>query len=972
MNHSTIDVRGARVHNLKNLSVQLPKRSLVVFTGPSGSGKSSLAFDTLFAEGQRRYVESLSVYARQFVGHLEKPDVDEIRGLSPTVSIEQKSISHNPRSTVGTITEVHDHLRLLFARLGTQYCYNCGDAVGSGSLDSAKADLAALPEGTRFQVLSPLVRNRKGEFRELFEGLRLRGYTRARVDGAWIDIDEIDRLRKSVRHTIDVVIDRIAAGSTVAERIEAALDSAVQESEGDAIILYDSGPESGTERLLSTRNMCTRCSIAYPELTQQSFSFNSPLGRCPTCLGIGTFRVIDPERVVPDDSLTLRKGAIAPARKTDTAFGKRLNNLILKAARDMGISTTTPVSELDPMLMHALLFGEQTERKTRKAGAFKGVIPLLQRALDNVDEDDDEPASMSGYVRVEHCEACDGSRLRPESSSVKFAEQNLPALNAMAIADARSFFDGVELIGRAELIGGELIDELRARLGFLADVGVEYLNLGRPGPTLSGGEAQRIRLAGQLGSRLTGVLYVLDEPSIGLHQRDNHRLLESLIRLRDQGNSVLVVEHDRDTMLAADWLVDFGPGAGQHGGDIQFSGLPASVLEQPGITADYLSGRRSIEVPEVRRTGNGKSITIHGARANNLRNLTVSLPLGVFTCVTGVSGAGKSTLVHDIFYNALANRLYKERRDVGLHTRIDGLDAVDKVIEIDQQPIGRTPRSNPATYTKLFDDIRAVFSNLPDSRIYGFEPGRFSFNVKGGRCEDCSGVGRKKIEMNFMADAYVECDVCRGRRFNEATLRVKYRGHSISDVLAMTITEAAELFEPYPKIHRKLQTLLDVGLGYVRLGQPSTTLSGGEAQRIKLSRELSKVATGGTVYVLDEPSTGLHFEDIRKLLIVIGKLVDAGNTVVMIEHNLDIIKVADHVIDFGPEGGAGGGEIVASGTPEDVADVARSHTGRFLAAELPPRAAPTPPPPEKEGEGPQSKCEVDAHPAALVSDVRQG
>ncbi len=934
MNHSSINVRGARVHNLKDLSVTLPKRSLVVFTGPSGSGKSSLAFDTLFAEGQRRYVESLSVYARQFVGHLDKPDVDEIRGLSPTVSIEQKSISHNPRSTVGTITEVHDHLRLLFARLGVQFCYSCGDAVGAGSLDAVRDELAALSEGTRFQVLAPLVRNRKGEFRELFEGLRQRGFTRARVDGEWVQIDEIDRLKKSIRHTIDVVVDRIAAGSAMNERIDEALQTAVRESEGDAVIVFDSGENAGTERLVSTRNMCTRCNIAYPELTQQSFSFNSPLGRCPTCLGIGTFRVIDPERVIPDTSLSIKKGAVAPARKVETTLGKRLNKLVLKSCRDLGIGLTTPVDELDPMLLHALLFGDGSDRKARRAGTFPGVVPLLQRALDNVDEDDDEPASLSSYVRVEHCEACDGARLRAESRAVRFQSRSLPELNAMAIADTRAFFDSATLEGRSNLIGGELLDELRARLGFLADVGVDYLNLGRPGPTLSGGEAQRIRLAGQLGSRLTGVLYVLDEPSIGLHQRDNHRLLESLIRLREQGNSVLVVEHDRDTMLAADWLVDFGPGAGQHGGDIQFSGVPASVLQQPGITADYLSGRRAIEIPAQRRSGTGRSITLVGARANNLQNLNVSFPLGVFTCVTGVSGAGKSTLVHDILYNALADRLYKERRDVGLHTRIEGMEAVDKVIEIDQQPIGRTPRSNPATYTKLFDEIRAVFSNLPDSRIYGFEPGRFSFNVKGGRCEECGGVGRKRIEMNFMADAYVECDVCRGRRFNEATLRVKYRGHSIADVLEMTITEAATLFDAYPKIHRKLQTLLDVGLGYVRLGQPSTTLSGGEAQRIKLSRELSKVATGGTVYVLDEPSTGLHFEDIRKLLLVIGKLVDAGNTVVMIEHNLDIIKVADHVIDLGPEGGSGGGRIVAAGTPEQVAAEPLSHTGRFLQQEL--------------------------------------
>jgi excinuclease ABC subunit A len=946
MSHDHIDVKGARVHNLKDVSLRIPKRSLVVFTGPSGSGKSSMAFDTLFAEGQRRYIESLSVYARQFVGHLAKPDVDEIRGLSPTVSIEQKSISHNPRSTVGTITEVHDHLRLLYARLGQQHCYRCGGAVGAGSAETMITSLQHEEPGTKFQVLAPLVQNRKGEFRELFEGLRTRGFTRVRIDGEWRPLDEVDIVRKSVRHTIDVLTDRIVAAASpdVHARIRAAIESAIRESSGDAIILYDSGAAAGTERLVSTRNMCVPCGIAYPPLTQQSFSFNSPLGRCPTCLGIGTFRVIDPDRVVPDGSLSIREGAIAPARSAESAFAERLAAGINKAVKALGISAREPFDDLPPEHQHTVLFGERPAPGTKKSahkGLWEGVIPLLQRALDSVDEAEDEPALLSSYIRTESCTDCKGGRLRPESRSVLFQGNSLPQLSEIPISDLRAFFDTVTLAGREALIGNELVAEIQARLGFLADVGVHYLSLGRPGPTLSGGEAQRIRLAGQLGSRLTGVLYVLDEPSIGLHQRDNHQLLQSLVRLRDSGNSVLVVEHDRDTMLAADWLVDFGPAAGAHGGQVQFTGHPSDVLNQQGVTADYLTGRRSIEIPALRRTGSGRSIHIHGARANNLRNLDVSIPLGTFTVVTGVSGAGKSTLVHDILFNAAANLLYRERRPVGLHTRLDGLEHIDKVIEIDQQPIGRTPRSNPATYTKLFDEIRSVFSNLPDAHIYGYAPGRFSFNVKGGRCEECSGVGRKRIEMNFMADAWVECEVCRGRRFNEATLRVRYRGHSIADVLDMSCSAAAELFEAYPRLSRRLRTLVDVGLGYIKLGQPSTTLSGGEAQRIKLSRELSKVATGGTLYVLDEPSTGLHFEDIRKLLLVIGQLVDAGNTVVMIEHNMDIIKVADHVIDLGPEGGHEGGRIVASGTPEQVAAVVTSHTGYYLRQELPAAPAPT-------------------------------
>jgi excinuclease ABC subunit A len=950
---ATLRVSGARVHNLRSVSLEIPKRKLVVFTGPSGSGKSSLAFDTLFAEGQRRYVESLSVYARQFLGQMQRPDVDEIVGLSPTISIEQKSAIHNPRSTVGTVTEVHDYLRLLYARLGRQHCYVCGEPVRIGSVEEVCAALQNLASGTRFQVLAPLVRNRKGEFRELFEQLRTKGYTRARVDGEMEELIHRDRVAKSKRHTIEVVIDRlVASDENSSPRLIRAVERALQEGAGSLVVVFDSGPDAGQERTFSSERTC--CGIAYPELTQQSFSFNSPLGQCPTCAGLGSIRVLDPERLVPNHELSLRDGAIAPLAPKTSSADKTFYHTLLAVCRARGISVDVPWRDLPeedrsflfdrtPTTWTIRLPGQRKDRVVR----FEGVLAFVDQRLGDP-ADDHGPERFERLATLAPCPDCEGTRLRPESRAVRFEGHPIGSIHHGSIDDTEAFFRGVALTGTAARIGNDLVGEILARLRFLREVGVGYLQLGRSAPTLSGGEAQRIRLAGQLGSELSGVLYVLDEPSIGLHQRDNRRLLDTLARLRDQGNSVVVVEHDRETMESADWVVDFGPGAGSEGGDIVFSGKPADLRARVGsVTGDYLAGRRSIEVPAARRRGTGHAITVRGARGNNLQDVTVSFPLGVFTCVTGVSGSGKSSLVNHTLYAALANHLYREVRDVLPYDAMEGIERIDKVLRIDQQPIGRTPRSNPATYTKLFDEIRALFAQLPDARIYGYGPGRFSFNVRGGRCETCQGGGSVRVDMGFLADGWVPCETCQGRRFNESTLRVRYNGLSIADVLDLSVRDALPHFEAWPKVARRLRTLEAVGLGYMRLGQPSTTLSGGEAQRIKLSRELSKIATGDTLYILDEPSTGLHFDDIRKLLEVIHLLVDAGNTVVMIEHNLDMVQAADHVIDLGPEGGAGGGQIVASGTPEDVARVAASHTGRFLAASLGLRGGlPTEPRPE--------------------------
>ena len=938
----TIAVKGARVHNLKNVDVQIPKRRLVVFTGVSGSGKSSLAFDTLFAEGQRRYVESLSVYARQFLGKMQRPDVDEIVGLSPTVSIEQKTVSHNPRSTVGTITELYDYLRLLYSHLGEQRCYSCGEAVGQSDPKRIAASLMALPERTKFVILAPIVRNRKGEFRDLFEKLRKEGFVRARIDGEILRLDEVDKLRKSYKHDIDVVVDRLVAKPEIAARLHDAIRTAFLVGEGRLIAKYESGENEGFEHFYSERNHCETCNISYPPITHQSFSFNSPVGMCLSCRGLGTDAAMDPAKVVPDESLSINQGALV-ALKRRLAKSERWNARLLQAFCDHHeIDRRKPFSELTADERNLVFNGatkrealEVKGRKTRTHVQYEGVLGYLRRSLDEA-ETDAARERYSAFLSEAACPECSGERLSRSSASVVFAGATLPHVCTQSIDDAATHFGSVTLSESDALIGAEVVEEVRARLRFLQNVGLGYMSLNRPGPSLSGGEAQRIRLARQLGSELTGVLYVLDEPSIGLHQRDNDRLLQTLFRLRDGGNSVLVVEHDQDTIAAADWVVDFGPGAGVQGGDLTFSGTPDALAETVGnVTGDYLGGRRAIEIPEKRRKPkSGHAITVVGARENNLKNVTVAFPLGMFTCVTGVSGAGKSTLVNEILYPAVANHVYKEIRDIGLHAKMQGLGKVDKVVRIDQRPIGRTPRSNPATYTKVFDDIRRVFSELPESKIYGYQPGRFSFNVAGGRCEACTGSGLQRIEMQFMADAYVTCEECRGARFNAPTLRVRYRGHSISDVLNMTFEDALALFEPHHRIRRILKTVVDVGLGYIRLGQPAPTLSGGEAQRMKLSRELAKVATGETLYILDEPSTGLHFEDIRKLLLVLQRLVNEGNSVVVIEHNLDIVKCADHVIDVGPEGGSAGGWIVAEGTPEAVAGVAESHTGRYLAQVL--------------------------------------
>ena len=931
-----IVVRGAREHNLANVDIVIPKRKLVVFTGPSGSGKSSLAFDTIYAEGRRRYVESLSIYARQFLGTMEKPDFDQILGLSPTISIEQKTGSNNPRSTVGTVTEVWDHIRVFWAQLGEQHCYNCGSLVSSMSTEAIVSEVLALPERTRYMLLAPLVRNRKGEFRDVFERLRRAGFVRMRVDGEIHELESLDKLEKNKKHDIDVVVDRLIAKPGGESRAAEGVERALVAGEGRVILAVppQEGAE-GWERLFSRDRTCNECQISYPELTHQSFSFNSPLGMCPSCRGIGTRPEIEPELFVVDPTKAIREGGIAaigpaPEERGWKSFGAKKDVatiweklLELEQAGRVDLSKSwAKTSERDRKY---LLEGDD-DRKI----PFGGITYLVDRARKKARKSAARD-HFNEFVQERTCTDCGGTRLRPESRSVVFRAMSATDINAMSVSLLRARLGEVELLGREARIGAELLAEIRERLRFLDEVGLGYLSLGRSADTLSGGEAQRIRLASQLGSELAGILYILDEPSIGLHQRDNKKLLDTLQSLRDRGNSIIVVEHDRETMEVADFIVDFGPGAGREGGRIVAAGTLAEVEANPAsITGDYLAGRRELETPKKRRKGSGKALKIRGASHHNLREVDVDIPTGCFVCVTGVSGAGKSTLVNDIVFPAVARHVFIKHRTVGEVGSIEGLDLFDKVIEIDQTPIGRTPRSNPATYTKVFDHIRELFSNLPEARMYGFDRGRFSFNVAGGRCEECQGGGQKKIEMNFLADVYVPCEVCLGKRFNPTTLMVKYRGKTISDVLDMTIAEAYEFFGAYPKVKRVLQTLMDVGLDYLQLGQSSTTLSGGEAQRIKLSRELAKVATGDTLYILDEPSTGLHFDDIRKLLGVMDQLVDAGNTVLMIEHNLDIIKAADWVIDMGPEGGEGGGRVVAEGTPEDVAKVKGSHTGQFL------------------------------------------
>jgi len=945
MSTDRLIIRGAREHNLKDVSLDLPRNALIVFTGLSGSGKSSLAFDTIFAEGQRRYVESLSAYARQFLGQMDKPDVDFIEGLSPAVSIDQKSTNRNPRSTVGTITEVYDYLRLLFARAGRPHCPNCGKPIAKQTPQNIVDQILGLEDGVRFQVLAPVIRERKGEFLDLFTDFQTQGYSRVRVDGTVYSLVEVPKLKKQEKHTIEVVVDRLAVKKESKSRITDSIETALKLANGivvlDFVDLAAKDPEK--EKIFSEHMACHDCGLSFEEMEPRSFSFNSPFGACPECTGIGTRLEVDEELVVPDDSLSLSEGAIAPwsSGHTSEYFGRLLQGL----ADELGFSMDKPWSKLPVKAREAVLHGSDYEvhvkyknrygRVRNYSTGFEGVINFIHRKHAETDSDFARE-KYEEYMRETPCPACKGARLKPEVLAVTLGGKNIWQICELSIADCAVFLKKISLNAREKKIADRVLKEVHARLGFLLDVGLDYLSLERPAATLSGGEAQRIRLATQIGSGLTGVLYVLDEPSIGLHQRDNRRLIDTLTRLRDLGNTLIVVEHDEDTIRIADWIVDIGPGAGEHGGNVVSSGDYTALISAPeSITGDFLAGRRSIPLPELRRPLDAKrSLVVKEAKENNLKGITVEFPLGVFVAVTGVSGSGKSTLVNDILYSVLANKLNGARIVPGRHRTITGIDHLDKVVHVDQSPIGRTPRSNPATYTGVFDKIRALFSETTEAKIRGYQQGRFSFNVKGGRCENCAGDGTITIEMNFLPDVYVPCEVCHGARYNRETLEVHYKGKTIAEVLDMPIEEASHFFESVPAIARYLKTLNDVGLGYVRLGQSAPTLSGGEAQRVKLATELQRRSTGRTIYVLDEPTTGLHFEDVRKLLIVLNRLVDSGNTVVVIEHNLDVIKSADWIIDMGPEGGHGGGTVIAEGTPEVVAKVSASYTGKFLAEVL--------------------------------------
>ncbi|MCU0241616.1 MAG: excinuclease ABC subunit UvrA [Vicinamibacteria bacterium] len=935
-----IVITGARQHNLRNITIEIPKKKLVVITGPSGSGKSSLAFDTLYAEGQRRYIESLSAYARQFLGQMDKPLYDSIRGLAPTISIEQKSASSNPRSTVGTITEIHDYLRVLWARVGRLTCHRCGRPVAQQSSQQIVEEIAALKEGTRFLVLAPLVKERKGEHREVVTAARKSGFTRLRVDGVIVSLDDEIRLDKKKKHTIDAVVDRLIARAGNERRLNDAVELALRHGQGIVIV----APEGQAEWILSEHRACHHCGISFPELSPQIFSFNSPLGMCPECSGLGSRLEMDPDLVVPNPALSINEGAVKPlgAVGEGTTWG---SDIVRAVAREHGIDLNRAWEDLPAAQRRIILHGTGDDRVRVEmrgnwgSGAFRmryeGAINSMMRRMRET-KSEEMRQYYQKFLSTRPCSACEGQRIRGEALGVKIGERSIAEVTGLSVTAADEFFATLALAGNEATIAAELLKEIRSRLRFLLDVGLGYLTLDRPAPSLSGGEGQRIRLASQIGSELTGVIYVLDEPSIGLHQRDNKKLLAALKHLRDIGNTVVVVEHDREAMEEADWLIDFGPGAGRLGGEIVASGTPAEVLAHPAsLTGLYLRNELTIPIPTERRQGDGRSLQIRGARANNLKDVTVDFPLGLFIGVTGVSGAGKSTLINQILYPAIARTLHRRDVAVGEHDQLLGIEHIDKVIDIDQSPIGRTPRSNPATYTKIFDPIREFFAELPEARMHGYSPGRFSFNVKGGRCEACEGDGVKRVEMHFLPDVYVPCEVCHGKRFNEATLAVKYQQLSIADILERTVDEALELFKHHPHIRRGLETLADVGLGYIALGQPSPTLSGGEAQRVKLSRELSKRSTGRTLYILDEPTTGLHFDDIKKLLGVLDRLVVAGNTVIVIEHNLDVIKTVDHVIDLGPEGGEAGGHIVATGTPEKVARISASHTGQYLSACLP-------------------------------------
>lgn len=936
-------VRGAREHNLKNVSIELPRNSLVVFTGLSGSGKSSLAFDTIFAEGQRRYVESLSAYARQFLGQMDKPDVDFIEGLSPAVSIDQKSTNRNPRSTVGTITEVYDYLRLLFARAGRPHCPKCKKSVSRQTPQQIVDQILTMPATTKFQILAPVVRARKGEFVDLFQELISQGYSRARIDGEVVALSEAPKLKKQEKHTIEVVVDRLNAKAESKTRLTDSIETALRLAQGIVILDFVDSKESTRERTFSEHLACHDCELSFEELEPRSFSFNSPFGACPECSGIGTKLEVDEELIIPDDSISVNDGAIAPWSSGQTS--EYFLRLLQALSGEISFSLDTPWKKLSLKAKEAILYGSDYEvhvkyknrygRVRNYSTGFEGVIPFIHRRHGETDSDYSRE-KYEGYMRQIPCPTCKGSRLKPEVLAVTLGEKNIAQICELSIADCATFLAGVDLNAREAQIAERVLKEVHARLGFLLDVGLDYLSLERPAATLSGGEAQRIRLATQIGSGLVGVLYVLDEPSIGLHQRDNHRLIETLTRLRDLGNTLIVVEHDEETIRAADWIVDIGPGAGEHGGEIVVSGdYQALIDSKESITGAYLSGRKSIPIPSKRRAIDPKrQLVVKGAKENNLKDIEVAIPLSAFVAVTGVSGSGKSTLINDIVYITLANKLNGARMVPGRHRSVSGIDLLDKVVHVDQSPIGRTPRSNPATYTGVFDKIRALFAETSEAKVRGYLQGRFSFNVKGGRCENCSGDGTITIEMNFLPDVYVPCEVCHGARYNRETLEVHYKGKTISEVLDMPIELARDFFEAVPTIARFLTTLCEVGLGYVRLGQSAPTLSGGEAQRVKLATELQRRSTGRTIYVLDEPTTGLHFEDVSKLLGVLNRLVDTGNTVVVIEHNLDVIKSADWVIDMGPEGGFRGGRVVAQGTPEEVAMNKDSYTGFFLASML--------------------------------------
>ena len=936
-------VRGAREHNLKDVSIELPRNSLVVFTGLSGSGKSSLAFDTIFAEGQRRYVESLSAYARQFLGQMDKPDVDFIEGLSPAVSIDQKSTNRNPRSTVGTITEVYDYLRLLFARAGRPHCPKCGQEVTRQSPQAIVDQILTMPATTKFQVLAPVVRARKGEFLDLFQDLMSQGYSRARIDGEVVALSDAPKLKKQEKHSIEVVIDRLTAKAESKSRLTDSIETALRLAQGIVILDFVDAKGGDKERIFSEHLACHDCSLSFEELEPRSFSFNSPFGACPDCSGIGTKLEVDIDLVIPDDSISISEGAIAPWSSGHTS--EYFTHLLEGLAEEVTFKFDVPWKKISERARNAILNSHEHKvhvkyknrygRTRNYSTGFEGVIPFLQRKHSETDSEFSRERYES-YMREVPCGTCDGARLKPEVLAVTIGEKNIAEICELSINDCAEFLKQIELNKREAQIAERVMKEVNARLGFLLDVGLDYLSLARPAATLSGGEAQRIRLATQIGSGLVGVLYVLDEPSIGLHQRDNVRLIETLTRLRDLGNTLIVVEHDEETIRAADWIVDIGPGAGEHGGHVVVSGSYQELIDSPNsITGAYLSGRKAIAIPSERRPIDPKrKLTIKGAKENNLKDIEVSVPLGVFVSVTGVSGSGKSTLINDILYSTLANKLNGARIVPGRHRTITGIDLLDKVVHVDQSPIGRTPRSNPATYTGVFDKVRALFAETTEAKVRGYQQGRFSFNVKGGRCENCSGDGTITIEMNFLPDVYVPCEICHGARYNRETLEVHYKGKSISEVLDMPIEVAHAFFESVPTIARYLKTLCDVGLGYVRLGQSAPTLSGGEAQRVKLATELQRRSTGRTIYVLDEPTTGLHFEDVNKLLGVLNRLVDTGNTVVVIEHNLDVIKSSDWVIDMGPEGGFRGGMLVAEGTPEEVAKNKASYTGTFLAAVL--------------------------------------